>query len=223
MTCLPPKPDNSQPLFGVPSGSHLAASLLAAMLISVLFAAVYGGADYITGLRARHLRIDFAFEQRVPFVPELSPVYCSLYLMFLMVPFVLYSERQLWLYVRTMALITCVAGICFLLIPARLAFSFPVNDRRLPVTFQIADGLNLTYNLCPSLHVAYAALHAEVFRQLKSNSMWLFHLWAIAIAMSAWLTYQHHLIDLVAGYLLGICGGARYRYVCRYLRCHELT
>ncbi len=213
MSGLSPPPNDQQPLFAVPSGSQLLATLLAAILLSVLFGVVYGGADYVTGLRASHIRIDFAFEQNVPFVPELSLLYSSLYLIFLAVPFVVRSKRQLWLYVRMMASITCVAGMCFLLIPARLAFTLPVDGSRLPVPFQIADWLNLTYNLCPSLHVAYAAFHAEVFRHQKPGRSWLFHTWAVAIALAAWLTHQHHLIDLVFGYLLGIVGGVRYKYV----------
>jgi hypothetical protein len=119
-------------LFAVPSGSQLLASFLAAILLALLFGVVYCGADYVTGLRASHLRIDFAFEQRIPFVPELSLIYSSLYLMFLAVPFIVRSDRQLWLYVRMMASITCVAGICFLLIPARLNFTLPVGGRGIP-------------------------------------------------------------------------------------------
>ena len=210
-------------MFAVPTGSHLLASLLAAILLSVLFAVVYGGADYITRHRANHLRVDFAFEQNLRFVPEVSPLYSSLYLMFLAVPFVLRTKRQLWSYVQVMALVTCVAGICFLLIPAELAFSLPSDGSRLPVPFQIADWLNLTYNLCPSLHVAYASFHAEIFRQQKTNRKWLFHSWAFAIALAAWLTYQHHFVDLVAGYLLGICGGARYKFVCRFPRTSAIS
>jgi len=203
-------PKNRPVLFAVPSRSHIRASLLATALLSVLFAIVYGGADYVTGLRSNHLRIDFAFEQYVPFVPEMAVLYSSLYLMFVAVPFILHSERQLWCYVRMMALITCLAGICFLLIPAQLAFSLPADDRQLALPYRIADWLNLTYNLCPSLHVAYAAFHAEIFRQQK-KSHWLFHIWAITIAMAAWLTHQHHLVDLVVGYVLGICIAARYK------------
>ncbi len=212
MTSLPGVPNDRRPLFATPSGPHIRAALLATVLLSVLFAIVYGGADYVTGLKTNHLRIDFAFEQNVPFVPEMALLYSSLYLMFFAVPFVLHSQRQLWCYVRMMALITCIAGICFLLIPAQLAFRLPAADRQLPLPFRIADWLNLTYNLCPSLHVAYAAFHAEIFRQQK-NIHWLFQIWAFTIAVAAWLTHQHHLIDLVAGYLLGIGIAGRYKFV----------
>lgn len=215
MTGLSPQPNDRRPAFAVPAGSHLVACLLAASLLSVVFTVVYGGADYITGLRSNFLRVDFAFEQHLPFVPEVSPLYSSLYLMFAAVPFVLRTPGELRSYVWIMVGITVIAGIGFLLIPAELAFRLPVDRSRLPVTFQMADRLNLTYNLCPSLHVAYAMFHAEIFRHQTVHRTWLFHLWAFGIALAAWLTWQHHLIDLVAGCLLGMGGGACYRTVCR--------
>ena len=211
MTCQKPIPGENQPLFVVPSRSQLAASLWAALMLSGLFAIVYGGCDYVTGLRTTRLRIDFAFERRIPFMPALSPVYSSLYLMFLAMPFVLRGRQQLRSYVRVMSLITCVAGVGFLLIPAKLEFSVPADQHQLPVSFRIADWLNLTYDLCPSLHAAYAVLHAEIFRHNRPKLTWLFRSWAFCIALAAWLTHQHHLVDLVAGCLLGLCGWGCFR------------
>jgi hypothetical protein len=83
-------------------------------------------------------------------------------------------------------------------------FEVPTNLGRFPIAFQIADSMNLTYNDCPSLHVAYGVMGAEVFRRKQPRRGWLFHLWALAIAISAWLTYQHHLADIVAGYALAL-------------------
>ena len=165
-------PKNTKSFFAVPSQSVRRAYLQAVVLFCLLFAAVYGGADYLAGLRNNRLRVDFAFEQNLPFVAELSPVYSSLYFMFLTVPFVVRRKEQVWSYARTMAAITVVAGICFLLLPAELAFRLPTRDRDLPLFFRLADWLNLTYNLCPSLHVAYAVYHAEFLRK-QISSLWL--------------------------------------------------
>lgn len=212
MTCQTPIPGENQPLFAVPSRAQRSASLTAALLLAVLFAIVYGGCDYLTGLRTTRLRIDFAFEQKIPFMPGLSPVYSSLYLMFLVMPFVLRGRQQLTSYVRAMSLITCVAGVGFLLIPAKLEFSVPADQHQLPVSFRIADRLNLTYNLCPSLHVAYAVFHAELLRHHKPKLTWLFRSWAFSVALAAWLTHQHHLVDLIVGCLVGFCGGPLFRF-----------
>ncbi len=199
-------PIDNGALFAVPSRSQFAASIRAAAFLAGLFAIAYGGCDCVTGLRTTRVRIDFAFEQKIPFMPGLSPVYSSLYLMFLAMPFVLRCRRQLRSYVGAMVLITCVASVGFLLIPAKLEFSVPTDQYPLPVSFRIADWLNLTYNLCPSLHVAYAVFHAELLRHARPKLTWLFRSWACSIALAAWLTHQHHLIDLLVGCLVGFCG-----------------
>ncbi len=199
-----PEQDDTTPLFAVPSMAHLIRCCGAAVLVFVVFVVIYVGSDYVTSIRDRRLRVDFSFEQNLPFVPELILVYSSLYLMFLAMPFVLRSKREICCFVALMTLITGVAGLCFLVVPAEIRFEVPTRLGRVPSAFRVADSINLTYNLCPSLHVAYSVACAEVFRRKAPQRGWLFHFWALAIAISAWLTYQHHLVDLVAGYVLSI-------------------
>jgi membrane-associated phospholipid phosphatase len=194
--------------FALPTRAHAARCLVVTVLLCALFMAVYSGTNYLTSLRTDRIRIDFAFEHRLPFVPELSIVYSSLYLMFLAVPFVLRTTSELRWFAILMAAITIFAGICFLLLPAEVGFDVPQELGWFPAAFEIADQLNQTYNLCPSLHVAYSAACAEVFRRKNNRYGWPFHLWALAVAVSAWLTYQHHLLDLIAGYALGVSATA---------------
>ncbi len=189
--------------FAVPTRSHVVRCLRVTAGLSILFMLVYSAANYWTGLRPDHWRIDFAFEQRLPFVPELTLVYSSMYLMFLHVPFVLRTSQELRYFTVVMVWVTVIAGVCFLLLPAEIGFDPPTELGWFPTAFRIADQLNQTYNLCPSLHVAYSVVCAEVFRR-KQAFGFFFHLWALAIAVAAWLTYQHHLLDLIAGYALAI-------------------
>jgi membrane-associated phospholipid phosphatase len=200
----PPEQSDTAPLFAMPTIQHATRCCAAAVFLSVVFAVVYGGADYVTGLREWRVRFDLAFEQHLPFIPELSLVYSSLYLMFFAVPFVLRRKQEIWTFTLLMTLITIIAGFCFLVMPAQTRFEVPTNLGRFPIAFQVADSMNLTYNDCPSLHVAYSVMCAEVFRRKQPRRGWLFHLWALAIAISAWLTYQHHLADIVAGYALAL-------------------
>lgn len=194
--------------FALPTRAHALRCLAVTVLLFSLFLTVYSGANYVTGLRATKVRIDFAFEHQLPFVPELSLVYSSLYLMFFAVPFVLRTTAELRNFTKLMAAVTLIAGVCFLLLPAEVGFDIPEDLGWFPAAFVIADQLNQTYNLCPSLHVAYSATCAEVFRRKNARYGWLFHLWALAVAISAWLTYQHHLLDLIAGYALGVTATA---------------
>ena len=142
-----PEQHDATPLFALPPMSHLIRCSGAAVLVFVVFAVIYGGSDYVTSIRDRRLRVDFSFEQNLPFVPELILIYSSLYLMFFTVPFVLRRKCEIWCFVTLMTLITVAAGLCFLVVPADIRFEVPTKFGRVPSAFRVADSINLTYNL----------------------------------------------------------------------------
>ncbi|WP_372894451.1 phosphatase PAP2 family protein [Stieleria sp.] len=177
---------------------------LALLGLSLLFAIVYGGAEFITSLRTTRYPVHFSFELSLPFVPELSLVYSSVYLMFGFIALTLPTKDRLNQFVAQMVLMTLIAGVCFLIYPAELAFETPEVVGWAALPFRWADRINLTYNCAPSLHVAYASLCAATMWRRRRVWGIAFCIWAIAIAVSAWLTYQHHLVDLITGGLLGV-------------------
>lgn len=196
--------ETASPLMSWPDASHRRRLFAAAIWLSLLFVVVYGTTDYITAMRSTRFPIHFAFELTLPFVPQLSVVYSSVYLMFAFVALAMSSAERLGVFVGKMTWMTLVAGVCFLAYPSELAFQVPevVGWSKLP--FWWADLVNLTYNCAPSLHVGYAVLCAETMRRHHRSIGVAFHLWALAIALSAWLTYQHHLLDLLSGALLAL-------------------
>lgn len=191
-------------LFALPRGDQLRRCLLWTVVVSLSFLFVFVLCDFITASRSFRFRLDFAFEHQLPFVPALTLVYSSLYAMFGVVAFTLNTNREIDAFGCLLVMLSFVAGIGFLVVPAELAFVVPADKGRCATAFEWADRCNLTYNLLPSLHVAYAVACAETVRQKQLlAAVWL-HGWALAIAVSAWLTYQHHLVDLVAGYLVAL-------------------
>lgn len=191
-------------LFALPRGGRLRRCFLWTVAVSVSFLFVFVSSDSITASRSSRVRVDFAFEHRLPFVPVLTLVYSSLYVMFGVVAFALKTKREIDAFGCLLVLLSFIAGIGFLIVPAEVAFVIPADKGRWATAFEWADRCNLTYNLLPSLHVAYGVSCAETVRQKQVlAAVWL-HVWALAIAASAWLTYQHHLVDLVAGYLVAL-------------------
>ena len=191
-------------LFALPRGEQLRRCLVWTVAVSLSFLFVFVLCDSITASRSFRFRLDFAFEHRLPFVPALTLVYSSLYAMFGVVAFTLNTNREIDAFGCLLVLLLFVAGIGFLIVPAELAFVIPADKGRLATAFEWADRCNLTYNLLPSLHVAYAVACAETVRKKQLLAAAWLHGWALAIAVSAWLTYQHHLVDLVAGYLVAL-------------------
>jgi membrane-associated phospholipid phosphatase len=190
-----------------PGWEHLRYAGLLSSVNALWFAFVYAGADYLTGLRSFRVPVNFPAELSIPFVPAMTVFYMSLYLYFLLAPFILRTAREFRALVITLAIMIFLSGIGFLLFPADLAFP-PPGESDLGIwagLFHFADWLNLTYNLVPSLHVAFAVACAAVFSsRAPMAGKLLLWAWAAMIAASTVLIHQHHLLDVATGWLLAL-------------------
>lgn len=205
--CAPMNRTARNPFFVWPGWSHIRWTSVLILFVTAWFCVAFAGANWFTAHRTTQVRVDLAFDAFIPLVPAFTLVYMSIYLLFLAVPFVLRTRRE----VRTLAIAQSVtilvAGICFLLIPAKLAF-VPATDSELGIwksLFHFADRLNLDYNLVPSLHVALSIICIEFFcLHANGAGKTILRLWGLAIAASTLFTHQHHLIDVSSGYLLAL-------------------
>jgi membrane-associated phospholipid phosphatase len=195
------------PFLAWPGWAHLRDAALLSLANALWFLAVYGGADFLTSRRGFRVPVHFAAELRIPFVPWMTIFYMSLYGLFILAPFILRTRREFAATVFTMSVAIAVSGIAFLLFPAELAFA-PVRDGQLGIwagLYHVADGLNLTYNLLPSLHVAFAVICVAIFSPRAPRPMRIvLWSWASLIAASTVLTHQHHILDVVTGWLLAV-------------------
>lgn len=199
--------ERTEPFLAWPGWAHLREAALLSLANALWFLLVYGGADRLTAHRAFRVPVHFQAELRLPFVPWMTLFYMSLYGLFLLAPFVLRTRREFRAAVATMAVAITIAGIGFLLLPAQLAFA-PVREEQLGPwagLYRVADDFNLTYNLLPSLHVAFAVICVAIFSPRAPRPvrviLWI---WAFLIAASTVLTYQHHVLDAVTGWLLAL-------------------
>jgi membrane-associated phospholipid phosphatase len=195
----------SVPFWGWPGWRHLRFAAWVSGIGILWFLLVYVGCDTITAHRSLRIRIHLDAELNIPFVPETVLIYMSIYLLFLAAPFILRQRREFLALAVTLNLVILISGICFLLVPAQLAFAPPANLGAFPNLFRFADRLNLTYNLVPSLHVALSVTCIAVFaRRAGRTGKILLWVWAVAIAASTLLTHQHHVLDAITGFGLGL-------------------
>jgi protein-tyrosine phosphatase/membrane-associated phospholipid phosphatase len=175
--------------------------------LSVLFLVVYSGCNWITGQRSQVGSFYFQWERAIPFVPFMILPYMSIDLFFIAAPFFCRTEEELRIFSRRVIAAILIAGLCFLLFPLRFAFPRPHASGWLGAVFDWFRGVDLPFNLFPSLHAALLLLLVDVYaRNLRGVFLLAVMSWFFLIALSPLLTYQHHVIDIVGGFVLaGYC------------------
>ncbi len=175
--------------------------------LSGLFLIVYGGCNWITARRANVGTFYFEWEHKIPFLPLFILPYMSIDLFFVAAPFLSRTDRELSIFAKRIAAAISVAGICFLLFPLRFAFPRPHGDGWPGALFDWFRGMDAPYNLLPSLHAAFTLVLIDIyFRHTRGVIRLATMTWFVLIALSPVLTYQHHLIDIVGGFVLaGYC------------------
>jgi protein-tyrosine phosphatase/membrane-associated phospholipid phosphatase len=182
-------------------------ALVVSVGLSVLFLIVYGGCNWITARRANVGTFYFEWEREMPFVAFFILPYMSIDLFFVGAPFLCRTERELSILAKRIATAIVVAGICFLLFPLRFAFPRPPADGWVGALFDWFRGMDAPYNLLPSLHAAFTLILCDsYFRHTRGFTRVAIMIWFVLIALSPVLTYQHHLVDIVGGFVLaGYC------------------
>jgi len=175
--------------------------------LSILFLIVYGSCNWISSRRANVGTFYFEWEREIPFVSFFILPYMSIDLFFIVAPFLCRTDRELSVLAKRIAVAIIVAGICFLLLPLRFAFPRPHTDGWLGALFDWFRGMDAPYNLLPSLHAALVLILLDVyFSHTRGFIRVAIMIWFALIALSPILTYQHHVIDIVGGFVLaGLC------------------
>src|SRR6266404_3199168 len=175
--------------------------------LSVLFLVVYSGCNWITGQRSHVGSFYFQWERDIPFVSLMILPYMSIDLFFIAAPFFCRTEEELRIFSRRVIAAILIAGLCFLLFPLRFAFPRPQASGWPGAVFDWFRGMDSPYNLLPSLHAALLLLLVDVYaRNLRGIFLLAVMSWFFLIALSPLLTYQHHVIDIVGGFVLaGYC------------------
>lgn len=167
------------------------------------FGMAYGVCEIVAQLHSYRVRIHLDAELAIPFVPAMTLAYVSLYLMFSIVPFVLRTRREVTALFWTFMAEVAIATVFFLAMPVEPAWPATHDAGAFAPLFDWADGMNLTYNLFPSIHVAFAASAAMILSNRGIRGV-LITAWAVLVCASTVLTHQHHLADIAGGLVLAI-------------------
>jgi membrane-associated phospholipid phosphatase len=176
-----------------------------AIPVSALFAVVYFGVNWITARRTGNYHLFFDWESAIPFVPVMIYVYASLLVLMLLPVFTLTNE-QLRALARATVINLFSAATIYLLLPADLGFDRREHVPDYDAVFQALYVLDAPHNLVPSLHIACSILFIAAILN-NTSSPWRrfgFLLWGLLICASVLLVHQHHVLDVISGFLLGL-------------------
>ena len=167
------------------------------------FFIAYGFANWFTSHRAHVGTWYFEWEKRVPFVPELVVPYWSLDLLFVVAFFLPRTRDELRLLgTRIFAVITLTC-ICFLIWPLKFDLPRPMPTGWTAPFFRALYANDLPYNLAPSLHIGLRCLFWITYgRHMRGWARSAMRWWFILIGASTLLVWQHHLMDVVTGFLM---------------------
>lgn len=177
---------------------------LTSAALCAFFVLVYGACNGLTALRSDVGTFYFEWERRIPFIPIFILPYMSIDLFFIAAPFLCRSQDELRTFSRR--IVTCIlaAAACFLLFPLQFSFDRPHVEGPLGIIFNNFRKLDLPYNEFPSLHIALRTILAAVYyRHTRGPLKRAVQVWFSLIGLSTLFTYQHHLIDLLGGFVLG--------------------
>jgi membrane-associated phospholipid phosphatase len=181
---------------------------IASVLLSALFLVVYSSTNWLTSQRSDVGTWYFQWElELIPFVPWMIIPYMSIDLFFVAAPFLCRDERELSIFARRVVLAIVLAGACFLAMPLRLVYEKPEVGGWLGAIFTAFLGFDLPYNLFPSLHITLRTILADIYsRHTRGAVRWASNIWFSLIGFSTVFTYQHHLVDILGGFVLAaIC------------------
>lgn len=188
-----------------PARRELIDAAATALATSLLFVVVYGGCSWLTSLRSDIGTWVYGWERAIPFVPLMIIPYMSIDLFFVGAPFVCSDRAERRLLARRIGFTILVAGAFFLLMPLQFAFPRPVPDGWLGPIFSFLHGFDRPCNMFPSLHIALRTILADTYaRHARGVLLWLVHVWFSLIGFSTVLTWQHHVVDVVGGFILAL-------------------
>lgn len=177
------------------------------IILAPLFFILYGWANEHTAAipQEKVKEIVFSWEKHIPFWPFTIIPYWSidiLYGLSLFLPMTKFAQRQHGLRL----LVTTPIAVCFFyLFPMTFSTLKPECFGIWKFLFDALMGFDKPYNQSPSLHIILLVILWRIYLPHLAQAWKLFwHFWCLLIGISVLTTFQHHFIDIPAGFLTGV-------------------
>ncbi|WP_127891422.1 phosphatase PAP2 family protein [Psychrobacter sp. FDAARGOS_221] len=170
------------------------------------------------------INLALSIDSHIPFISAMIVPYSWSILLFCTGFFLVNTQHQLSMLTRRLVLSTLFACFVFYLFPARFSFNRPETIGWLGYGYDFLAITDKPYNQFPSLHVAYALLIGGSLYPIvkRTTTKILLLLICGLIIISTVFTYQHHLLDVLGGFVLAalvwqLAGRMRSHLVLKYI------
>lgn len=176
-----------------------------ALVLGPGFFLVYGLCNELTALRADVGSFFFAWERQIPVLPWTIIPYWSLDLFYAVSVLLCRNRLELDRHAGRIISAVLLSAVGFLLFPLRFGFPRPEVEGLFGSLFQALYGFDRPFNQAPSLHISLGMILWYLYAKYTHGPLrWLLHGWFVLIGLSTLTTWQHHVIDLPAGALVGV-------------------
>jgi len=173
--------------------------------LAPFFYATYGAANWLSSLRQNVPNLAFDWERHIPFLAWTIFPYWSINLLYAIALFVNSSRQQVDELARRYLTAQIVAVACFVAFPLQAIFIRPETTGLPGFMFDVLGGFDRPFNQVPSLHIALLVIVWDHLRgRFSGLAARVWHVWSLLIGVSVLTTWQHHVIDIPTGALLGL-------------------
>jgi protein-tyrosine phosphatase/membrane-associated phospholipid phosphatase len=180
-------------------------AILTILFLGPLFFLVYGFCNWYASRLVHVPSYYYEWERRIPFVPALIVPYFSIDLFYAGAVFLCRDRRELNRHACRIVAAIVLSALGFVLFPLRFAFARPAVDGIYGYFFSLLDRFDRPFNQAPSLHVSLLMiLWIRYADRTVGRWRWLLHAWFALIGLSIVFVYQHHVIDIWSGFVVGV-------------------
>lgn len=177
------------------------------LVLAPLFFILYGWANGYASLLPKESvgEIAYSWEKYIPFLPSTILPYWSidvLYGLSLFLPMTKFAQRQ---HALRLLVATPIAVLLFLLFPLTFSTPKPECFGIWKSLFDALMGFDKPFNQSPSLHIILLVILWRIYLpHFNKTAKATWNVWCFLIGISVLTTFQHHFIDIPAGFLTGL-------------------
>lgn len=177
------------------------------LVLAPLFFMLYGWANGYAALLPKENvgEIVYNWEKHIPFLPSTILPYWSIDLLYglsLFLPMTKFAQRQ---HALRLLVATPIAVLFFLLFPLTFSTIKPECFGVWKSLFDALMGFDKPFNQSPSLHIILLVILWRIYLpHFNKVGKAIWNVWCFLIGVSVLTTFQHHFIDIPAGFLTGL-------------------